>query len=327
MNMSKSDSHKPMVNVIIPAYNAGRWLPDCLRSLLRQSYKSWRAIVIDDGSTDSTARIVQEFREKDSRIELVNRPHEGVSAARNKGLEHADSRWILFLDADDSLHPRALKLLLQTANSTKAQIVVPRQHYGEIPDRFPSIHSLNPKVIDSKTALKKLLSRRGIEASMSGTLYLRKLFEEPYSLPFRRGRYEDLDLGYRIFERAQTIALLPAVLYYYRRHEGSFIRSLSPERFDVLDVTDRIYMHFRGTPLAKAAEDRRFGAHFNILMLLYSSREIEPAIEKRCLEVIKTSRNNSLRYSGVRLKNRVGALLAYGGRPMLKLLARINPQR
>ena len=95
--------------VVIPAYNAGRYIEDCLASLAAQSAPDWRAIVVDDGSTDDTAERVS--RLADQRISLVRQSNAGVSATRNRGLVEVQAERVMFLDADDRLHPTALERL------------------------------------------------------------------------------------------------------------------------------------------------------------------------------------------------------------------------
>ncbi|WP_171033928.1 glycosyltransferase family 2 protein [Lichenicoccus roseus] len=109
------------VSVIIPCYNVRDYVADTLNSLLRQTHPDWNAIVIDDGSTDGTAELVRDFT--DPRIRLVRQANQGVSAARNHGVDLADGGSILFLDADDWLAPEALARMTATLASSRAQAV------------------------------------------------------------------------------------------------------------------------------------------------------------------------------------------------------------
>lgn len=316
------------ITVIIPTYNAERWLNDSLMSLQSQSFRYFNAIIADDGSTDNTAEIATSFSESDSRFKLLQLSHGGVSAARNAGIETADTEWIIFLDADDMLHPSALQLLYETAQNTEADIVIPRITYGDKPTELSeSDIRKEAEITDNVNLLRRLLLRQGVEASICGSLYRRSLFNDPTPLRLRNCRYEDLDISYQIPERAKRIAILPQPLYFYRRHNDSFIRSFSPQRLDALDVTDRMYQHFRGTSLEYAAADRRFSAHFNILLVMLSYGAGDDAARRRCFDVIRSQRRKTLTTKGVRMRNRLGALLSYGGMPLLRLIAKICPQR
>lgn len=105
----------PLVSVVIPAYNAQATLAETVRSLLAQSLTDWRAMIVDDGSTDSTPAIAQDFAWRDPRIAYHRQPNRGLSGARNAGLERATGAYVHFLDADDWLAPLGLERLVQAA--------------------------------------------------------------------------------------------------------------------------------------------------------------------------------------------------------------------
>ncbi|MCB0208438.1 MAG: glycosyltransferase family 2 protein, partial [Anaerolineae bacterium] len=105
------------VSIVIPAYNASETISKALESLLAQTYSHWEAIIIDDGSSDNTQAIVENFKKQDTRFYLTNQSHLGGSAARNKGVKLAHYDWLLFLDADDWILPRHLELMTDTLRS------------------------------------------------------------------------------------------------------------------------------------------------------------------------------------------------------------------
>lgn len=101
------------VSIIIPAWNVEKYIFRALDSCLMQTYKNLEIIVIDDGSTDSTVKIVKEYQQKDSRVHLVETAHGGVSAARNKGIREATGQKAIFLDSDDWLVQNAVEILVK----------------------------------------------------------------------------------------------------------------------------------------------------------------------------------------------------------------------
>ena len=101
-----------MVSIIVPIYNAGKYLHECLESIARQSHSDFEVLCIDDGSSDESGSICLEFTERDSRFRYFRQPNAGVSAARNKGLEEANGEWISFVDADDIVDAEYLRTLL-----------------------------------------------------------------------------------------------------------------------------------------------------------------------------------------------------------------------
>lgn len=102
-----------MVSVVVPIYNVEAFLRRALDSILSQTCKDWEAILVDDGSTDSSGRIAEEYAESDRRFQVIHKANGGQSEARNVGLQHARGEFLLFLDADDFLHPQLMELCLQ----------------------------------------------------------------------------------------------------------------------------------------------------------------------------------------------------------------------
>lgn len=90
-----------MISIIIPVYNVKLYLDNCIQSVIQQSYTDFECILVDDGSTDGSSEICDQWAEKDNRIIIVHQPNGGVSSARNKGLEQAKGEYICFIDSDD----------------------------------------------------------------------------------------------------------------------------------------------------------------------------------------------------------------------------------
>lgn len=115
---------EPLVSVIVPVYNAEKYLEECLQSVLAQDILSLELIFVDDGSTDSSLDIVKAAQASDDRVRLLEQSHEGAGAARNRGLVEARGRYIQFLDSDDWMEPHTLRTMVENAEKTQADIVV-----------------------------------------------------------------------------------------------------------------------------------------------------------------------------------------------------------
>ena len=311
-----------MISVVIPIYNAEEWLRDALASLQRQTYADFEAILVDDGSNDGSPAICRHFRDSDSRFRIIRQDNAGVSAARNAGLDNARGQWIAFMDADDVMPPDALEVMMKHAVKSGAGIVAGK-YVREIPNRMPVGEGHSMTVL-SDTAILMGLYQMRILNSPCGMLYGAYIFNGADPLRFRRCRYEDLDLFYQAFERTDKICLLDRTVYFYRDTPGSFINKWSDARLDVLDVTDRMVEHMahRSTALQRAAEDRRFSAHFNMLVEMTRHGIDDPVQMKRCLDVIRRQRLKELTDGKVRLKNKFGALLSYLGMPAIRMICR-----
>lgn len=114
---------KPEISIIIPVYNAEKYLGKCIESVLNQTFSDFEIILIDDGSTDSSPYICDEYALKDKRINVIHLMNGGVSKARNKGLDAAKGNYITFADSDDVLEPDAFKVYYDIAKAEKADIV------------------------------------------------------------------------------------------------------------------------------------------------------------------------------------------------------------
>lgn len=323
------------VSVIIPAYNASPWIEEALASVCSQQLPApavMEVIVVDDGSSDNTAGICHKAAAGDKRIRVVSRPNGGVSAARNAGIEMARGEWICFVDADDTLRPDAIATLLAAVGDDRRAIALSKPLFkdsDEGMDRHPSAATCityNPR-----EAIERCLYRRDIDPTMCGVLIPAEFLDA--GTRFYPGRYEDLDLSYRVFEKATAVKLITRPLYFYRCHRDSFINRFTAARLDVLDVVERMRRHFKGTQLEKAADDRTISACFNLLHLIYTAAPEDPSISphiadarSRCRRLIKQLRTRVLLNPRGRMLNKPVILASYLGPAALRfILTRKRP--
>ena len=112
------------ISIIVPIYNTGEYLRECINSILNQSLKNIEVICINDGSKDNSAEIIKGFKKKDSRIKYIEQPNQGLSAARNKGISESQSEYIMFIDSDDYISKNCIRLSFETAEKNGADIVL-----------------------------------------------------------------------------------------------------------------------------------------------------------------------------------------------------------
>lgn len=113
----------PKVSIILPVYNVEKYISHCLDSIVSQSYADFEVIAVDDCSPDRSIAIVEDYAKHDDRIRIVKKEHSGLGLTRNKGLEEATGEFILFVDSDDFLSPKALEILVRKATESKCDIV------------------------------------------------------------------------------------------------------------------------------------------------------------------------------------------------------------
>lgn len=137
-NQKKEDA---LISVIVPIYNVEKWLRDCVKSILNQTYKNLEIILIDDGSTDRCGQICDQFLEKDSRIKVFHKANGGLSDARNYGLSQASGKYICFVDSDDYIEENMIEKLYLAIRKSDAEVAVCNFLYqyevlGKTPDPY-----------------------------------------------------------------------------------------------------------------------------------------------------------------------------------------------
>lgn len=308
-----------MISVIVPIYNVEAFVEQAVDSVLSQTLSDWELILVDDGSTDGSGRLCDAYAARDGRIRVVHKSNGGLSDARNAGLDVARGEWISFLDGDDRLAPEALRLMMDAALRTRAE-VVSADFYASA-DASEAPQGLKPRyeaaTVSGREAVSRMLYQQGPNHSAWGKIYARGLWR---NLRFRRGTwYEDLDVFYRVLLRSRGVALLPDRLYLYRLHAGSFTQRWSERRLDVLDVADRMvdYLGRHYPDLLWAARERRMSAAMNMLGLMEANGSDDAAARARCLKIIRGQRLRSILDRRVRLQSRVAAVMSYVP-PLLK---------
>ena len=310
----------PTVSVIIPVYNAEKYLCECIDSVLHQKTDDMEIILVNDGSTDNSGEICDKYALHDSRIKVIHRKNSGQAAARNVGLDAAKGEYITFIDADDIVTRFYLSCMLIEMSSSNADMVSVNFSHNPGILALPEPTNWKSPIYSSETAIKHLLYQQDVNSSVWGKLYRAELFN---GVRFAEGIiYEDLEIMPRLFEKAKKIICIDREEYYYRNNPNSTLSKFSPKRFDVLTVVDNIYEKYKSTNLESAARDRKFSAFYNILMLIYKNDCNYADVEKRCLDFIQAARKAELKDAEVRLKNKAGALVSYAGTFLLKILAK-----
>lgn len=208
------------ISVIVPCYNAERYLSVCLESLKAQKEPEIQMLLIDDGSTDATGAMLDGFARVEPRARVIHTENGGVSAARNRGLALAMGRYIAFVDADDALEENSLRTLHRHAVQTGAQIVSANHTLFDMDkgQRIPV--DLPPVAQESAEIVREILHMHRIYNNIWNKLYARVLFD---GLRLDEGVRigEDVLLNLELFLRAEHVAHLPDYTYVYRVHGQS----------------------------------------------------------------------------------------------------------
>ena len=232
----------PLVSIIVPVYNVEKYLRQCLESLCNQSLREIEIIAVDDGSTDSSAAILDEFAARDARVYALHLPNRGAGAARNSGLEAAVGKYLYFSDPDDLVHPTYLKRLFSRAEKTSADIVVSDYLTCDLDTGALRRVSVNWGLCNLSRS-EGVFSPKDLNWCDAEPFYqlspiiwhklFRRAFVVENNLRYQEiRRFNDMCFAYEALCRAQRIALLSGIGYlYFSKRRGSLQnnRSLSGE--------------------------------------------------------------------------------------------------
>ena len=224
----------PEISVIVPVYKVEKFLGTCIESILRQSFADFELILVDDGSPDNCGQICDEYAAKDSRIRVIHQKNQGLSCARNTGIDAAKGRYICFVDSDDYVAPDYCKVLYQLLSESDADFSVCgvcRFPDGEDPIPVKGGETLR---VSSGEFLEMQLERKS-EFGVWNKMYRREIFEK---IRFAPGRLnEDVIFSADLLKTCPRGAVVTGEeLLFYRQREGSIVSSQS-----VKGSSDRVY--------------------------------------------------------------------------------------
>ena len=234
--MSLDNCASETVSIIIPAFNCETYLDECLRSVLLQTYKHFEVILVDDGSTDGTAKKCDEWAEIDKRVRVIHQANSGPSAARNRGYLECAGDWVWFVDADDVIDANSVEMLLSDAHGCNADLVAmgirPFDSSGDLPVSmvssapFPSVNKMEGD------SFLKLLVKSGIETYLWSYFFradtLRRFSGMGNPLLIDAFRlFEDAAFVFQLSLESPTVRFEDRGLYGYRQVDSSSSHEVS----------------------------------------------------------------------------------------------------
>lgn len=244
-----------MTSIITPVYNTLQYLPATVESVLCQSCPDWELILVDDGSTDGSAELCDNYAASDPRIHVIHQENSGLSAARNTGLSVAIGDYLQFLDSDDWISPDTLETLLQTISGFDAEMVIFDAQYEFYDHSFHERSSLKPGTYTSEVVLERL-SMPSIPPYAWNKFCLRSLYDD---ILFPVGeKWEDVSTVIYPVSRAKRIAVIDRPLYHYRQREDAItkqaIRDNSIYKWRFLQYAKRFeFLKINYSDIAKVA--------------------------------------------------------------------------
>ena len=237
-----------LISVIVPIYNAEKFIDKSVGSVINQTYQNLEILLIDDGSTDSSALLCDEYAKKDKRIKVIHQENKGLSGARNTGIDNASGDYYVFIDADDEALPEMIERLYKLLKENKADISI--CSYKELyeNERVKNTYE-NIKFNDNKQVWSFKGNKKYLQIIYDWTrtvVQWNKLFKKEIfdGLRYPEGLYhEDEHIIHKQLQKAKKVTYTNDVLYIYYRHEGSitFIPSCKRLYDIVLAYYNRFY--------------------------------------------------------------------------------------
>lgn len=270
------------VSIIVPVYKVEIYIEKCIHSLLSQTFNDFEIILVDDRSPDRSIEIAKEMLENQSRIpyQIISKEkNEGLSAARNTGIENANGKFLLFVDSDDWIEKETVKKLFESVTANDAGMVVfrIRQVYNDNTTPEKVMKSLPPGILTGKEALAKLFTGE-FEAHICKILFTKSLFD---STKFPVGVvYEDmLTLPY-LLVKEEKVCFINDIFYNYLQRPGSITRSYDPE---IIKVCQRLHaMEADLKPLLNEVQKKllMWYIYMSYLVLSHHASTLSPNYEK-----------------------------------------------
>ena len=214
-----------LISVIIPVYNIEKLLSKCIESVISQTYSNIEIILIDDGSTDSSGNICDEYLSKDSRIKVFHKKNGGLSSARNYGIKESTGNYLFFLDSDDFVDSNIIKKLYKNLIDTNSNISISnRINYYDNGKKYVRFYNGNDvKIFNKMESLEEMNLYNYFDMSSCGKIFEKKLFDD---ILFPEEKLcEDYYIMYKIIDKCSSIVYVPDVYYYYYQRFGSISKN------------------------------------------------------------------------------------------------------
>ena len=290
------------LSIIVPVYNVEKFLRRCIESLLNQNYKNFEIILVDDGSTDSSGEICDEYVQKYNFIKVVHQNNKGLSGARNAGLQVVSGEYVGFIDSDDWIEPNFYSYLMSIAEKKHVDVVSGTFQRIESEKQIKKVDSANIKysILQGDAIYAKYL-RSAIQGGITYVPCCSKVFRHEVlnNISFDSGvLYEDIAFCWKAFGEASTCAFCEYPGYYYFVNKKSITKSLQ-RKFDyrLLDYTaaaeeiKSIYLRNNGknTEVLDLLDTFISRTHYSVLFKMIRSKCSDKELVDKEIEIVKNN--------------------------------------
>ncbi|QDP84654.1 glycosyltransferase [Chryseobacterium sp. SNU WT5] len=285
---------EPLITIIIPCYNAENYIHFSLKSVLKQTYKNWECFLINDGSKDNTAQILQEYSLKDTRFKFLSHENKGISETRNLGMDNAKGDYLFFLDADDLIPENALQIFINEIEEdidviTGITVTVNGENLEEISQLQ---HPKEGCVLFKNNNLEVLIFaiEAGLAPVAQNRLYNNE-FLKRNNLRFKSGiLHEDESWFFEVMFRAEQVKFINHKTYYYRTDNSeSITKNLGDRNLQsYLIILENIFEnYYRNTTSYRKAVVERYLQYLKKVIIDFAIREKKKLSVECLLELTK----------------------------------------
>ncbi|HEM5271555.1 TPA: glycosyltransferase family 2 protein [Streptococcus suis] len=271
--------NKPLISIIVPVYNVENYLDECIQTVLAQTYSNWELLLINDGSTDSSGTICDDYAKSDERIRVIHKNNGGLSDARNAGIDNCTGEYITFLDSDDGIREDFLETCLTTAIQHDVDIVIGHFFiWDENQQTFYYFVEQSQKDTIELISAQEALNRQVVWKNFNtapfvvawGKVFKATLFN---TIRFPKGKvFEDEYTIHKALLKSDSVALINKEFYMYRRHGNSIMTS----DFSLSKVLNNIEaLEERIVDLVLAKKDTELVRQKLYNILLHTKHELE----------------------------------------------------
>lgn len=266
--MTEEGQTLPVVSIIVPVYNVKSYVGECVESLCRQTYTNLEILLVDDGSTDGSGEVCDEYAGRDERIRVIHQANRGLSGARNMGLDDARGEYIAFVDSDDLVSPNYVETLYELLMKYEADIAAcayikgTTEQLTDIREKVLSLDNVKEICMPSVKLLKQWHGKYKQQETVAwNKLYCREVWNGRKKIRFPESRnHEDVLISHLVVQGAKTIVLTTEILYFYRIRKGSITL---PTEYDREKVWQNLRAQRERMEFFRA--HRYWRAYFNLL--------------------------------------------------------------
>lgn len=284
------------ISVIVPVYNVEQYLERCVDSIINQTYTNLEIILVNDGSTDNSGKLCDELAKKDERIRVIHKENGGLSDARNRGIDEAESDLVGFIDSDDYIDSDMYEVLLKNLNDTDADLSMCALY--DVYNNTPEAQVTNKETwkLSSEQAIKMVMEAKILSVTAVNKLYRKSLFTD---LKFEVGKIaEDAFIMIKLLDKCEKIVATNEKKYYYVHRENSITTQKFSTKFlnviEAYEQNSNIILE-KYPKLKDVAQTRMNWAYFYVLdRLLLDDNYNDKELENKLISYLKNHRKDIL---------------------------------